>query len=463
MFVDTIPDELRQTSTSSSHSDPSPLSFPSRGRFSISTVFVSIFLILVAILGACLIAVSMKFSSDTNQLETEGSNQALQTYMDLLNFSNSRLINASNFSVDVLTTLILEQVNYRVATAIQAYTGTCQFCVSQMAEMLETGELSTADMDYNIKRMWRLYRDFPSVSSLYFTAAAVDNHIAFLRSTTALTIAIRDTDGTVCRECLKGNSNLTEMYFGPNTTSLVLNNSSLIWTGTSLQYEPTERPWYTVGLAGQGSNRWTAPYAFAQGDNIGITASREARGRNGETLGVAASDLTLSDMSTFILALKLQLDTHYAVDNNVAGEGFQMALVDEGGSLLATSTGDALSSNGAPLGWREAIGSPNMRAALEIVSAACGGNWSALLDDAAAGAAPGQTKLRIYPANRSDLLVSSLPYDDGCGLRVVLLSAVPVAMYRQQVGAWGVWARREGPRGVAVVGWLSRPAPSDRL
>ena len=74
-----------------------------------------------------------------------------------------------------------------------------------------------------------------------------------------------------------------------------------------------------------------------------------------------------------------------------------------------------------------------------------------------------QTKLRIYPANRSDLLVSSLPYDDGCGLRVVLLSAVPVAMYRQQVGAWGVWARREGPRGVAVVGWLCRPAPSDRL
>lgn len=95
---------------------------------------------------------------------------------------------------------------------------------------------------------------------------------------------------------------------------------------------------------------------------------------------MAGSDLTLGDMSAFMRALKAQLDTRYTVADSGAGEGFQMVLVHESGSLLATSTGDALSesSGGAELGWRDAISSPNMRAALAIVSAACGGNWSAL-------------------------------------------------------------------------------------
>ena len=250
MFVDSNP-QADGGRNSITHSDASPVPLPPRGRFSISTGFLSIFLIFVAILGSCLIAVSIKFSSDTNLLQTQCRDQALQTYTDLLNFSNSRLINASSVSVDELTTLILEQVNFRVAAAVQTYTATCQFCVSQMAEMLETGELSLKDMDTNLKRMWRLYGDFPTVSSLYFTAAVEDNHIAFLRSATGLSIGIRNTAGTICHECLLGNSNLTDIYSGPDTTSPVWKLSSLEWTGTSLVYEPSKRPWYIAGLAGQ--------------------------------------------------------------------------------------------------------------------------------------------------------------------------------------------------------------------
>ena len=38
--------------------------------------------------------------------------------------------------------LILQQVNKLVKDAVATFTGTCQFCVLQMSEMLESGELS---------------------------------------------------------------------------------------------------------------------------------------------------------------------------------------------------------------------------------------------------------------------------------------------------------------------------------
>ena len=374
-----------------------------------------------------MITVSIKFSSDSNVLLTQNSNDAQQTYLDLVHNSNSRLINATNFSVNRLTELILQQVNERVESAVADYTGSSQFCVLQMTEMLESGELSQIDVDFTIKRLWRLYGDFPTVSSLIFSGAATDNWIVLLRNMIGLanTIIVRNTSGSICRECLPGASNLTYFYLVPELSQ----STSWVWSGTALPVDPRSRPWYAAGLAGQGSGRWTAPYVFDDEGNIGITAARAAREPSGTLLGVVGSDLTLGDMSAFLRLLKSQLDIHYtAAANLTGGDGFQMVIVHESGSLLATSTGEPLSRNGLQLNWSDAIHSPNLRAALVVVSTACSGNWSALFDGDA-----GEAELRTYPANGSDILITTRPYSDSYGLRIILLSAVPVAMYRQQI------------------------------
>ena len=400
---------------------------PKKGKVSISTVFVAIFLTFVTMLGVSLISVSIKFSSDSNALLSHGSDQAQRTYMDLVQESNARLMNASNFSVNELTRLILQQVNERVEAAVTAYTGACQFSVLQMSEMLEYGELNEVDMDFTTKRLWRLYGDFPTVSSLIFSGWKTDNWIVLLRDMVGLdhTILVRNTTGTICRKCEPGASDLTYIYSVPNMSR----STSWAWTGIALPADPVERPWFIKGVQSRGAGCWTAPYTFDDQGNIGITAARLARDETGAPLGVVGADLTLADMSTFLRLLKSQLDVHVHSSINVTGEGFQMVMVHEEGSLLATSTGESLSRDGAQLDWQEAIRNPLMRAALGVVSAACGGNWSALFTGGAAAAA----QLRVYPANGSDILITTRPYSDGYGLRIVLLSAVPVAMYRQDV------------------------------
>ena len=129
------------------------LDLPTRGLFSISTAFVTIFLFFVAILGASLMGVSVTYSAASNELLTEGGNQAQYIYMSLVKESNKRLVNASNSSILELTKIISLQINERVISDVIAYTGMCQFSVSQMANMMSSGEMEEADMDYTIRKM----------------------------------------------------------------------------------------------------------------------------------------------------------------------------------------------------------------------------------------------------------------------------------------------------------------------
>ena len=196
------------------------------------------------------------------------------------------------------------------------------------------------------------------------------------------------------------------------------------WTGQVLFLDPKRRPWYHIGVEGNGAGRWTDPYLYADEKNVGITATMMARSAAGE-LGVVALDLTLSSISQFLKTLKAQIDTAQSRADNAATLGFQMALIHASGTLIATSSDDPLSRDARQLNWSEALATPVLRGAVETVSAACQGNWSRLFDGAA--------ELRTYAGGRADVLVAAKPYGDQRGLRIVLISAVPMSMYRQQV------------------------------
>ena len=97
--------------------------------------------------------VSVTYSAASNELLTEGGNQAQYIYMSLVKESNKRLVNASNSSILELTKIISLQINERVISDVITYTGMCQFSVSQMANMMSSGEMEEADMDYTIRKM----------------------------------------------------------------------------------------------------------------------------------------------------------------------------------------------------------------------------------------------------------------------------------------------------------------------
>jgi hypothetical protein len=253
----------------------SPANLPKSGCVSISTAFTAIFVVSVAILGASLMIVSAKYSAESIELSAHGTDKVQEIFLSLVESTNSRLINASNYSINTLAEIIVQQVNERVVAAVSSYTGKCKFSVTQMAGMTANGEIDVLDMDAAFRPLWRQILELPDVASLILAGAEHGNWIVIMQGLlqeARFTLLVRNTSGTACRACLPAATNDSYRY-----TVDPADPMNWTYTGAHFKSEPRSRPWYLAGLSGQGAGRWTAPYVFNDEGSIGITAARLAR------------------------------------------------------------------------------------------------------------------------------------------------------------------------------------------
>jgi hypothetical protein len=68
--------------------------------------------------------------------------------------------------------------------------------------------------------------------------------------------------------------------------------------------DPRNRPWYKASKAAMRTV-WTDPYIFASTGKPGITAATPVVDKSGRFLGVAAADITLSELSAFLNRVKV--------------------------------------------------------------------------------------------------------------------------------------------------------------
>jgi PAS domain S-box-containing protein len=98
------------------------------------------------------------------------------------------------------------------------------------------------------------------------------------------------------------------------------------------QYDPRERPWYTLAKANPGSVARTAPYSSVTSPDINVGVVTPLLDEKSGIYGVVGMDVTLTDLTTFI-------------ENVRAGRSGYMILMDENGVILASRDKQSLFKN----------------------------------------------------------------------------------------------------------------------
>lgn len=92
---------------------------------------------------------------------------------------------------------------------------------------------------------------------------------------------------------------------------------------TTPRYDPRMRPWYQLASSA-GKPVWTDIYTYFAGDNISISANNPLYDAQGQLLGVASTDLMLSDIGDFLNTLKISPNA-------------QTFIMERSGALIASS------------------------------------------------------------------------------------------------------------------------------
>ncbi len=92
---------------------------------------------------------------------------------------------------------------------------------------------------------------------------------------------------------------------------------------TTPRYDPRMRPWYQMASSA-GKPVWTDIYTYFAGDNISISANNPLYDAQGKLLGVASTDLMLSDIGDFLNTLKISPNA-------------QTFIMERSGALIASS------------------------------------------------------------------------------------------------------------------------------
>lgn len=92
---------------------------------------------------------------------------------------------------------------------------------------------------------------------------------------------------------------MTYRTFDPKKGALIAEKRA-----PELLLDPRTRPWYK-GARESGRTVWTDPYIFVSTGKPGISAATPVFDPSGRFLGVAAADITLSELSTFLDRVKV--------------------------------------------------------------------------------------------------------------------------------------------------------------
>ncbi len=209
-------------------------------------------------------------------------------------------------AVEDLANQLTTEVDARIADHLDTYLPAPNQVNELNQAALELGHLDVADLTTMEQHFERQSQVFELISYIQF--GGVDGEFVGL--------AVND-DGS-------RNYQVTEKTGELHTYSINADGSRGELLKTAPDFDPRDRPWYTVPEAA-GKPAWTDIYAWVDPPTLAITLGQPHYDANGNFQGILATDLTLAQISDFLRSLTI-------------GKTGQTFIFDRSGSMIATSS-----------------------------------------------------------------------------------------------------------------------------
>jgi adenylate cyclase len=202
---------------------------------------------------------------------------------------------------------LVETLDQRVRTEVQAYLAPAAHAVRTLARMLPDDGLSSSGRPLLEKLAMQLLQDRPQLASLY-VGDPEGNFLMVQRSPEgALDTKVIEHDAAARRVT----------WYRRDQAGQV----EAVEQNPADTYDPRTRPWYRGATAGDGLF-WTDVYIFFTTRKPGLTAAHAVSGPDHQAIAVAGGDIALEALSDFLAGLEI-------------GKSGRAMIVDAEGRLVA--------------------------------------------------------------------------------------------------------------------------------
>jgi adenylate cyclase len=185
---------------------------------------------------------------------------------------------------------LIESLNQRVRTEVQAYLAPAAHAVGTLAGMLPSGGLSAAGRPVLEKLALQLLQDRPQLASLY-VGDPEGNFLMVQRSPEGmLDTKVIEHDGAQRRVT----------WYRRDREGQV----EAVEEDRADTYDPRTRPWYRGATSVDGLF-WTDVYIFFTAQKPGLTAAHAVSGPDHQVIAVAGGDIALEALSDFLAGLQI--------------------------------------------------------------------------------------------------------------------------------------------------------------
>jgi len=211
-------------------------------------------------------------------------------------------------SVQDLAGQLMGEVDGRISRHVRDYLETPDQINQLNKSALDLGQLDSNDLQSMEKHFLQQSKIFDKVSYIQFGSAQGEFVGLEINDDKTVRYQVTESTGTLRTYSIKENGDRDRfLKASPN-------------------YDPRNRPWYTVPQQANAT-AWTNIYAWVNPPTLAITIGQPYYGRDGKFQGILATDLSIAQISSFLNSLKI-------------GETGQAFIFDSKGMMVATSTAE---------------------------------------------------------------------------------------------------------------------------
>jgi len=211
-------------------------------------------------------------------------------------------------SVQDLARQLMGEVDGRINRHVRDYLDTPNQINQLNKSALDLGQLDVNDLQTMEQHFLQQSKIFDKVSYIQFGSSQGEFVGLEINDDKTVRYQVTESTGTLRTYSIKENGDRDKfLKASPN-------------------YDPRNRPWYTVPQKANGT-AWTDIYAWVNPPTLAITIGQPYYDRNRKFQGILATDLSIAQISSFLNSLKI-------------GKTGQAFIFDSKGMMVATSTAE---------------------------------------------------------------------------------------------------------------------------
>jgi signal transduction histidine kinase/HAMP domain-containing protein len=202
------------------------------------------------------------------------------------------------------------EITSRIKEHLYQYLAVPPFISKINQDAIENGHLNTNNQLELEHHLFQQIKLFPKMT-----------YISYSTETGNYTGAHRQIDNGLLRMVTVNES--TQYTYMTYETDEHGNKTNLVNKTTPIFFDPRKRPWYQQTI-NKKQRTWYDAYKYVLYDSLGLGFGAPVHNKNGDIIGVLASDLALIDISRFLNSLKI-------------GKTGQAFIIEKNGNLIASS------------------------------------------------------------------------------------------------------------------------------